>query len=123
MAGRLAPGKLVRGEVRICTFAPPDKKRPVVVLTRNSALHYLATATVAPITSTIRGLPAEVALDEADGMKAPCAVNLHNIANVPLARLGRRVAQLTSARMGEICAALRFTVGCDFIDESSSVLH
>lgn len=108
MAGRLA-----RGEVRICTFAPPDKRRPVVVLTRNSALQYLATATVAPITSSIRGVPAEVVLEEADGMKAPCVVNLHNVANVPLARLGKRVAQLSSARMGEICAALRFTLGCD----------
>jgi mRNA-degrading endonuclease toxin of MazEF toxin-antitoxin module len=52
-------------------------------------------------------------LEEADGMKAPCVVNLHNVANVPLARLGKRVAQLSSARMGEICAALRFTLGCD----------
>jgi mRNA interferase MazF len=118
MAGRLA-----RGEVRICTFLPPDKKRPVVVMTRNSAVKYLATVTVAPITSSIRGVPSEVVLDEADGMKAPCVVNLHNIATVPLARLGKRVAQLSSARMSEICAALRFTVGCDFSDESTSVLH
>jgi mRNA interferase MazF len=109
--------------VRICTFAPPGKKRPVVVLTRNSALEYLATATVAPITSSIRGVPAEVVLDEEDGMKAPCVVNLNNIANVPLARLGRRVAQLSSARMGEICAALRFTVGCELTGEPTTVLH
>jgi mRNA interferase MazF len=94
-------------------FALPDKRRPVVVLTRDSAVHYLATVTVAPITSTVRGVPSEVALDEKDGMKAACAVNLHNVVTVSRERLGRRVAQLGAAKMGEICAALRFAVGCD----------
>jgi mRNA-degrading endonuclease toxin of MazEF toxin-antitoxin module len=56
---------IARGDVCLYEFAPPDKKRPVVVLTRNSAIGYLSTVTVAPITSTIRGVPSE-------------AVNLHN---------------------------------------------
>ena len=108
MAGRIA-----RGDVRLYQFAPPDKKRPVVVLTRESAIGYLATVTVAPITSTIRGVPSEVVLSEEDGMKAPCAVNLHNAVTVSQRRLGRRVIQLSSLRMSEICAALRFSLGCD----------
>jgi mRNA interferase MazF len=83
------------------------------VLTRDSAIAYLSTVTVAPITSTIRGVPSEVALNEEDGMKAPCAVNLHNAITVSRDRLGRRVAQLNSLRMREICAALRFSLGCD----------
>jgi mRNA interferase MazF len=83
------------------------------VLTRDSALAYLATATVAPITSTIRGVPSEVVLNEEDGMKAPCAVNLHNAVTVPQKQLGRRVAQLGASRMREICSALRFSLGCD----------
>jgi len=91
----------------------PGKKRPVVVLTRNSAIGYLSTVTVAPITSTIRGVPSEVVLDEEDGMKAPCAVNLHNAVTVSQERLGKRLAQLRSTRMNEICAALRFSLGCD----------
>lgn len=94
-------------------FAPPDKQRPVVVLTRESALAYLSTATVAPITSTIRGVPSEVILDETDGMKKPCAVNLHNMVTVSQLRLGRRVARLSNIRLGEICAAVRFSIGCD----------
>jgi len=85
----------------------------VVVLTRDSAVPYLSTVTVAPITLTIRGVPSEVVLNEQDGMKAPCAVNLHNAVTISQNRLGRRVAQLSSLRMGEICAALRFSVGCD----------
>jgi mRNA interferase MazF len=108
MAARIA-----RGDVRLYNFAPPDKSRPVVVLTRNSAIAYLATVTVAPITSTIRGVPSEVLLNEEDGMKAPCAINVHNPVTVIQERLGKRVAQLSSVRMHEICAALRFSLGCD----------
>ena len=59
MAGRIA-----RGDVRLYRFAPPDKKRPVVVLTRNSAVAYLSTVTVAPVTSAMRGVPSEVVLNE-----------------------------------------------------------
>ncbi len=108
MAARIA-----RGDVRLYNFAPPDKSRPVVVLTRDSAIAYLATVTVAPITSTIRGVPSEVLLNEEDGMKGPCAINFHNPVTVNQEKLGKRVAQLSSVRMHEICAALRFTLGCD----------
>jgi len=95
------------------SFRAPDKLRPVLVLTRDSAIPPLATVTVAPITSTIRGVPTEVALDEDDGMKAACAVNLHNAITVPQQRLGKRVAQLGASRMSQVCAALRFSLGCD----------
>jgi mRNA interferase MazF len=108
MAGRIA-----RGDVRLYQFAKPDKKRPVVVLTRNISIGYLSTVTIAPITSTIRGVASEVVLSEEDGMKSICAVNLHNAITVSQDHLGRRVAQLTSLRMAEICAALRFSLGCD----------
>jgi mRNA interferase MazF len=108
MAGRIA-----RGDVRLYSFAPPDKKRPVVVLTRDSAIAYLSTVTVAPITSSIRGVPSEIVLNEEDGMKASCAVNLHNAVTVSQDRLGKREAHLSAMRMNEICAALRFSLGCD----------
>ncbi len=70
--------------------------------------------TVAPITSTVRGVPSEVVLSEEDGLKEPFAVNLHNVLS-PFGRANREggVAQLSSARMREICEALRFAVGCD----------
>ena len=106
-------GGIARGDIRIFLFAPPDKSRPVVVLTRDSAVGYLSTVTVAPITSTIRGVPSEVRLDEADGMKSPCVVNLHNAVTVSQERLGKRVAQLSALRLNEVCAALRFSLGCD----------
>lgn len=108
MAGRIA-----RGDVRLYRFAAPDKTRPVVILTRDTAIGYLSTVTVAPITSTVRGVPSEVILDVEDGMKSPCAVNLHNAITLSQSRLGRRVVQLSAGKMHEICAALRFTLGCE----------
>ena len=87
--------------------------RPVLVLTRSSALSYLSRATVAPITSTIRGVPSEVELGPEDGMKQPCAVNLHNVMTVNQENLGRRLARLSPRRMRQVCAALGFALGCD----------
>ena len=102
--------KIARGDIRLYQFAPPNKTGPVLVLTRGSAI---PTVTVAPVTSTIRGVPSEVALDESDGMKGPCAANIHNIVNVSQGRLGKRVVQLDGDRLREVCAALRFAFGCD----------
>jgi mRNA interferase MazF len=105
--------RIARGEVRLYEFGAPDKIRPVVILTRDSAAPYLSTVTVAPITSAIRGVPSEVVLSEEDGMKSACAVNLHNAITVSQNRLGKKVAQLSASRMNQICAALRFSLGCD----------
>jgi len=84
----------------------------VVVLTRDNSIGYLTTVTVAPITSTIRGVPSEVILDTDDGMKGPCAVNLHNAVTVAQARLQRRVGRLSAQRMQQVCAAIRFSLEC-----------
>jgi mRNA interferase MazF len=106
-------GRIERGDVRLYRFAEPDKVRPVLVLTRTSAIGYLATLTVAPISSTIRGVPSEVPLNEEDGMKSACAINLHNVITVSQDRVGKRVAHLNSSRLNEVCTALRFSLGCD----------
>ena len=106
-------GGIVRGEVRLYQFAAPDKKRPVVVLTRNSSLRFLSSVTIAPVSSTIHGVASELVLTEDDGMKSPCAVNLHNVVTVPKDRIGKRVGQLNEERVKQLCAALRFSLGCD----------
>jgi len=81
-------------------------------MTSDSAIDYLSAVTVAPITSTIRGVPSEVVLTQQDGMKHPCAVNLHNIVTVRRAHLGRRLGMLNPERLTELCAALGFALGC-----------
>ena len=108
MAARLA-----RGEIRLYQFAAPDKRRPVLVLTDDAAMPHLSKVTIAPITSTVRGVPSEVVLEEGEGMKQTCAVNLHNVATVARGRLGHLVARLSDDRMREVCSALRFALGCD----------
>lgn len=105
--------RLERGEIRLYRFRAPDKLRPVLILTIPRALGYLNKATVAPITTTIRGVPSEVILDEQDGMKGPCAVNLHNLATVSQANLGQRIARLSEERMGKVCQAISFSLGCE----------
>ena len=101
-----------RGDVHLCRFAPSDRQRPVLILTRDAAIGHLSTVTVAPITSTVRGVPSEALLDVEDGMKGRCAVNLHNAVTISQERLTNRIASLSEERMREVCAALRFSLGC-----------
>jgi mRNA interferase MazF len=77
-----------RGEVRWYSFKTPDKRRPVVVLTRDSALKFLGEVTIAPITTNVRDIPSEVYLNESDGMQMACVVNLDHIQTVSKPRLG-----------------------------------
>lgn len=102
-----------RGDVFLYPFDQPDKQRPVVVLTREAFLNVLTKIAVAPVTSTRRRSHAEVWLDEGDGLKGECSVNLFNVITVPKENLGRWVSRLSPARMEEVCAALRFATGCD----------
>ena len=64
-------GGIARGEIRLVRFPTPDKARPALELTRASAIPYLSRIIVAPITSSIRGVPSEVAVGPEDGMKQP----------------------------------------------------
>ena len=100
-----------RGEIRWYRFSRPDKKRPVVILTRDSVLEYLDEVTIAPITSTVRDIPSEVALGPADGLPRECAVNLDHVQTVSKGRLGGLIATLHSQRMIEIRHALLFAMG------------
>lgn len=84
-----------------------------MILTRASAIRYLSRVTVAPITSTIRGVPSEVPLGPDDGMRQACAANLHNLVTIDQKKLGRRLTQLDPQRMRDICRALAFVLGCD----------
>ena len=100
-----------RGEVRWYKFAKPDKNRPVLILTRDSALEFFGEVTVAPITSTIRDIPTEVLLTKEDGMPRDCAVNLDHIQTVSKAKIGPFITTLSPTRISELRAALLFALG------------
>jgi len=100
-----------RGEGRWYRFSRPDKKRPVVILTRDSALEFQGEVTVAPITSTIRDIPSEVLLTKADGMLQDCAVNLDHIQTVSNGKIGSLITTLSPRKILELRSSLLFALG------------
>ena len=99
-----------RGEVRWYKFAPPDKKRPVLVLTRDSILRYLGEVTVAPITTTVREIPSEVFLSKHDGMRRDCAINCDHIQTVSKGKIGALITQLSPTQMDAVTKAVGFAL-------------
>ena len=93
-------------------FGAPDKRRPVLVLTRQEVIGLLHTVMVAPITSTVYGAPSEVLVGIGEGLKHESAVNLDHIQTVEQSRLVRRLGHLGPARMREVCRALAIAAGC-----------
>ena len=103
-----------QGDVYWYTFRAPDKRRPVLILTRNSAIPFLTGVTVAPITTTIRGIPSEVLLTPAeDGISTDCAVNTDNLQTIQKSGLGTYITHLSLERMREVRAAIEFAPGFD----------
>lgn len=102
-----------RGEVWWCEL-PDIGRRPVVVLSRDAAIPRLKRAIIAPCTTTIRGLPSEVALEpETDPVPRRSAVNLDSLESVSVAVLVERVGRVSDDRMSQICDALAVAVACD----------
>jgi mRNA interferase MazF len=99
-----------RGEIRWYRFKPPDKQRPVLILTRDSILQYLGEVTVAPITSTVRNIPSEVLLSRQDGMPRDCAVNCDHIQTVSSGKIGALITVMTPVKMEEVSDSIRFAL-------------
>jgi mRNA interferase MazF len=102
-----------RGDVCWYTFKAPDKRRPVLILTRDSAIEVLHSVTIAPITSTIRSIPTEVVLTADDGLPDTCAANFDNLQTVHKSQIGDRIAHLTVRKMKEAVAAVSFALEFD----------
>ena len=102
-----------RGEIWLYEFKPPDKRRPVLVLSRPDALRVLRTILVAPITSQRRGSPAEVLLGIEEGLKVESAANLDHVQSVQKNRLRHFVGTVSFQKMSEVCQALSIATGCD----------
>jgi mRNA interferase MazF len=99
-----------RGEVRWYTFKQPDKKRPVVILSRTSVIEYLGEVTIAPITTTIRDIPSEVALSQEDHMSRVCAINCDHIQTVSKGKVGGLIALLSVTKLDELKQAVSFAL-------------
>jgi mRNA interferase MazF len=105
--------EIARGEIWLLELPKPDRRRPVLVLSRASLLASLHTATVAAITGTLRGSPTEVAIGVDEGLKTESCVNLVNLFTVRKVELRRYVGSLGPEKMRQVCRALVLAVGCD----------
>jgi len=83
-----------------------DKARPVLVLTRELVRPHLKTVTVAPITTTIRGLSSEVGVDAANGLKEPSVVSCDNITTIPTDALGEQIGVLLNSQEQTLSEAI-----------------
>lgn len=83
-----------------------DKSRPVLILTRELVRPHLQTVTVAPITTTIRGLSSEVALGSANGVEGPSVVSCDNITTIPTEALGRQIGVLLDGQEAALSEAI-----------------
>jgi mRNA interferase MazF len=99
-----------RGEIRWYKFKATDKKRPVMILTRDSILEYLGEVTVAPITSTIRDIPSEVFLSKNEGMPKDCVINFDHFQTVSKAKIGSLVTTLSPGKMKQVGEAIVFAL-------------
>ncbi len=105
-----------RGEIRWYTFALPDKRRPVLLLSRDSVLPSLNEVIVVPATRTIRGINTEVVLTEGDGMLAACALNFDHVSIARKERLGATIVHLDESRWPDVERAL--LLACGFVPVS-----
>ena len=99
-----------RGEIRWYKFKGPDKRRPVLILTRDSVLEYLGEVSVAPITSTIRDIPSEVFLTKQDGMPKDCAINFDHIQTVSKGKIGSLITTLSTDKLGQEREAIQYAL-------------
>jgi mRNA interferase MazF len=102
-----------RGDIWLLEFKPPDKRRPVLVLSRNEVIGLLRTVMVAPITSAIRGAPSEVVVGVDEGLKQRSAINLDHVQTVDKERLERFVGSVSPQTMAAVCEALAIATGCE----------
>ena len=109
-----------RGDLWMFAFAPPDKERPVLILSRQAVIPLLRTVMVAPVTSTIHGVPSEVVVGVEHGLKHTSAVNLDHVQTVDRSRLKRFVGRLDDAMMTRVCEALATAVGCGRVPSGES---
>ncbi len=91
-----------------------DKTRPVLILTREIVRPHLSRVTVAPITSTIRGLSSEVPVGPANGLDHDSVISCDNILTVPVTTLGRHLGYLLPAQEEALTAAIRAAFDLDW---------
>ena len=106
---------MLQGEIWWANLPEPDGRRPVVILTRSSAIPKLNRVTIAGATTTIRGIPTEVALSATgDDMPTDCVVSLDAIFTIRKSILDDRITRLSDAKLEEIFGAIHVAFDMHF---------
>ena len=100
-----------RGDVWWAKLPAPIGRRPVVLLSRNSAYAVRDSVTVAPVTRTVYGIPVEVPLGPEEGLPKACVVNLDSVLTIPKRTLERPIGSLPPHKMVELDQSLKFALG------------
>jgi mRNA-degrading endonuclease toxin of MazEF toxin-antitoxin module len=101
---------VTRGEIWLAQVG--RKMRPVVVLTRPEVIDVRALVTVAEITSSARGLAAEVEFDEAAGIDQPSVINCDGLHTIAQSTLTTRVGAVSDDTMRKVCWSVTYALGC-----------
>ena len=100
-----------RGEVWWAVMPGPAGRRPVLLVSRDSAYAVRASITVVELSTTIRGIPSEVPLSGRDGLPQKCVANTDNVVTIPKQWLDSRIAALRRSKIEALDAALKFSLG------------
>lgn len=104
-----------RGEVYWADLGPPAGRRPVLVVSRTTAIPVLSALVTAPITRTIRGIASEVKLGPEEGLPEECVASCDNLLTVPKDRLdGEPLGEVSLRKVMDLDRALRFALEINF---------
>jgi mRNA interferase MazF len=104
---------LKRAEIWWARLPPPDKTRPVVLVSREQAYAVRELITVAKVTTRSRGLVSEVALGSAEGLRRECVANCDDLVTIHKALLIDRIGAMAAAKIEQLDAALKFALGLE----------
>ena len=102
-----------RGEIWWAQLALPAGRRPVALVSRESAYLIRSSVTVAEISTVIRTIPSEILLSKREGMPRPCVINTDNLVTIPKTWLDAHITSLTGPKLAQLDAALQFSLGLD----------
>lgn len=91
---------------------PDEKRRPVLIVTRDGPIESMSEVLAIPLTTRARNLPTEIALERSDGIDRPSVANAQQIGEVPKSYLREQIGELAPGRWYEVCDAVAIAIGC-----------
>src|SRR5688500_18423553 len=98
--------RMKRGDVWWARMPLPAGRRPVILISRDSAYAVRSSVTVVEVSTTVRGIPSEVLLGRRDGLPRTCAANADSLVTIPKTWLEERIAPLRSAKLQALAPAV-----------------